>query len=615
VAGRHRSYDGPSSTPRRRSGGSGGSSFPTGLVAVGAVLVLAAGGGYVLYTKKHDDRGAAGAASTVTAGGSSCPGGAVTALNVDASPDIYSAVKAVADGMTGCVKVNVTSAESAAVGAFLAGSAKGGDVTSAPDVWIPDSSMWLDIARGQGVKTLVDNPLPVALSPLVIGMPKPVADANGWPGKKFGWADLLAGVKAGKLQPEVPDPANSGPGLAAITMLRGAVVGPAAATGDKVKQQQALQNLTLVYRVLSNNLASSMTSLLTDLPSKGATAPSSGGVAAFPTTEQKVAAYNTASPSTHLVALYPYEGTTMMDYPYSIRQGLNADQAKAAADFQTLLHSPDAVNTLQKAGFRDTKGAAAGILTPAEGVNPAMPVTAPPDGTHTAAASSLAIWNTTSEQTRGLVVMDISGSMGLPVPGQFDANKNPLTRLQITEAACQSGLALFGNNSELGLWTFTTKSKADGGGTVHQEVVPMGPLSAPLGAADRRAALQSALQALTVQPGSRNGLYDTILDAYKTVLNGWAENKSNAIVVFTDGKDDGLNSMSADELIAKLNALKAANPGHTVRVMVVALGSGVDLSTLTRITAAASGQALHAETPADIGNAVMAGFAGRLNDQ
>jgi hypothetical protein len=534
---------------------------------------------------------------------------------VDASPDVYSAVKAVADGLPGCVHVNVTSAESAAVGAYLAGTAKGGDVTSAPDVWIPDTSMWLDVARSQGVKTLVDNPAPVAVSPLVIGMPKPVADANGWPGKPFGWADLLANFKTNKLQTAVPDPGNSGPGLAAITMLRGAVLTPAGT--DKAKQQQALQNLTLVYRVMSTTVASSMSSLLTDLPTKGATAASSGGIAAFPATEQKVAAYNTASPGTPLVALYPSEGTMMMDYPYSIRSGLDAAHAKAAADFQDLLHSPSGVNTLQRAGFRDPKGAAAGILTPADGVNPAMPALVPADTTHTAASSSLAIWKTTSEQTRGLVVMDVSGSMGLPVPGQTDPTTHtPLTRIQITAAACMGGLPLFGNNSELGLWTFTTKSKADGGATVHQEVVPLGPLSAPVGQfPDRRAALNTALQQLAVQPGSRNGLYDTILDAYKTVLNGWAENKSNAIVVFTDGKDDGLNSMSADELITKLNALKAANPGHTVRVMVVALGSGVDLTTLSKITAAASGQALHADTPADIGSAVIAGFASRLTDR
>jgi hypothetical protein len=616
VAGRHRSYEGPSNPSRGRGGGSGGSSFPTGLVALGAVLVLAAGGGYVLYTKKHTDSGNAGAAHTSGSSSSSCA--TPTTLNVDVNPDIYTAVKAIADGMPAdpCTHVNVASAEASAVAAFLAGSAKGGDVTSAPDVWIPDSSMWIDVAHGNGVKTLAANPAPIATSPLVIGMPKPVADANGWPAKPFGWADVLANFKNNKLQTAVPDPTTSGPGLAAITMLRGAVLSSAGT--DKAKQQQALQNLTLVYRVMSNTVSSSMSTLLAGLPTNGATAGGAGGIAAFPSTEQKIAAYDTASPATPLVALYPSDGgTMMMDYPYTISTDLDPARAKAAADFQTLLHSASAVNTLQKAGFRDPKGAAAGILTAADGVNPALPALAPADTTHTAATTALSVWNVTSEQTRGLVVMDVSGSMGMTVDGQFDPTTHaPLTRLQITAAACLAGLPLFGDNSQLGLWTFTTKGTADGGGTIHNELVPMGPLSAQVGTyPNRRAALNAALSQLSIQPGSRNGLYDTILQAYQTVLNGWAPNESNAIVVFTDGKDDGLNSMSADQLIGKLNALKAANPNHPVRVMIVALGSGVDLTTLSRITGAANGQALHAATPADIGSAVIAGFAGRLSDQ
>jgi hypothetical protein len=574
--------------------------------------VLAAGGGYVLYTKKHDSTGTAGSGGTTPGSGGSCS--TPTTLNVDANPDVFTAVKTVADGITDpCLRVNVTSVEASDVEAFLAGHAKGGNVSSAPDVWIPDTSMWIDVAHAAGVKSLAADAAPIALSPLVIGMPKPVADANGWPAKPFGWADVLANFKTTKLQTAVPDPTTSGPGLAAIAMLRGVVLAPAGA--DKAKQAQALQNLTLVYRVMSNTVSSSMSSLLTDLPTKGATAANSGGIAAFPATEQKVAAYDSGSPGTPLVALYPSEGTMMMDYPYSISGNLDPAHTQAAASFQTLLHSATAVNILQKAGFRDPKGAAAGILTSADGVNPAMPALAPADPTHTAASTALSVWNVTSEQTRGLVVMDISGTMGLTVDGQFDpATHAPLSRLQITAAACVAGLPLFGDNSELGLWTFTTKSKDAGGGTTHQELVSMGPLSAQVGDfPSRRAALNAALQQLSLQPGSRNGLYDTILDAYKTVLNGWAENKSNAIVVFTDGKDDGLNSMSADQLIAKLNALKAANPNHPVRVMVVALGSGVDLTTLSRITGAANGQALHADTAADIGSAVIAGFAGRLS--
>lgn len=140
----------------------------------------------------------------------------------------------------------------------------------------------------------------------------------------------------------------------------------------------------------------------------------------------------------------------------------------------------------------------------------------------------------------------------------------------------------------------------------------MGPLNGQVGDTPRRGAINAALQGLTVQSGSRNGLYDTILDAYKTVLNGWSENKVNAVVVFTDGKDDGLNGMSADQLIGKLNDLKTANPNHPVRVIVVALGKGVDLTTLSKITQTADGKALYAATPQAIGQVVIDGFTSRL---
>jgi hypothetical protein len=201
--------------------------------------------------------------------------------------------------------------------------------------------------------------------------------------------------------------------------------------------------------------------------------------------------------------------------------------------------------------------------------------------------------------------------MGLPVAGQVDPSTGTtLNRLQITAEACMGGLPLFGDTSELGLWTFTTSKTT--GKTIHNQVIPLGPLNAPVDGVMRRTAINAALGHLAIQSGTRNGLYDTILDAYQTVLNGWSENKSNAVVVFTDGKDDGLNSMSADSLISKINALKAANANHPVRVIVVALGKGVDLTTLTKITAAADGKALYAATPDQIGAAVLEGFASRL---
>jgi hypothetical protein len=70
--------------------------------------------------------------------------------------------------------------------------------------------------------------------------------------------------------------------------------------------------------------------------------------------------------------------------------------------------------------------------------------------------------------------------------------------------------------------------------------------------------------------------------------------------------------MTSDQLIQRIQGLRTANPTHPVRVLVVALGKGVDLTTLTKITASTGGTALYAATPAQIGTAVLEGFASRL---
>jgi hypothetical protein len=601
VSGRHRSYSAqqPSRNNRNGNRGGGGSTFPTGLVALGAVVVLAAGGAYVVYSKKTND-------TTGSTGGATAAGcnGPSTTLNVGASPDIQDTIQKIADAAGGCVHVVVNADESSVVASFLNGTGKAGDITSQPDVWIPDSSMWIDVARStpSGAGEVPATGTPVATSPVVLGMPKPIA-----PAAAFGWADLLASQQSAKpIQVAVPDPTASGPGLAAITMVRGVVT--ASAGGDAVK---ANQEITGIYRIMAANTKGSLNNLLAALPTSEATSADSSGIQAFPSTEQKIIAYNGAKPTVPLTAVYPKEGTTMMDYPYVEGTHLDADHKKAADQFLQELQTGAAASALANVGFRDAHGTAAGAISPANGVNPAVPQLFPADTTHQAAPGALKVWATVSEQTRGLIVLDISGSMGLPVPGQVDpATGTTLSRLQITAEACIGGLPLFGDTSELGLWTFTTSKTT--GKTIHNQVVPLGPLNAPVDGVTRRAALNADLGHLSIQSGSRNGLYDTILDAYQNVLQGWSENKSNAVVVFTDGKDDGLNSMSADALIGKINALKAANPNHPVRVIVVALGKGVDLTTLTKITAAADGKALYAATPDQIGAAVLEGFASRL---
>ena len=61
-------------------------------------------------------------------------------------------------------------------------------------VWSPSASTWLEVLKQEsGNQSIAEpNPQPLVLTPVVISMWKPMAEALGWPDKPVGWRDLLA---------------------------------------------------------------------------------------------------------------------------------------------------------------------------------------------------------------------------------------------------------------------------------------------------------------------------------------------------------------------------------------------------------------------------------------
>src|SRR6185369_13997803 len=62
-----------------------------------------------------------------------------------------------------------------------------------PDVWVPDSTAWVDRASTAPTaeRMMPDLQPSLARSPTVIAMPKPMAEALGWPDKDLSWQDLI----------------------------------------------------------------------------------------------------------------------------------------------------------------------------------------------------------------------------------------------------------------------------------------------------------------------------------------------------------------------------------------------------------------------------------------
>ena len=72
-----------------------------------------------------------------------------------------------------------------------------------PDVWTPASSLWCGILQQRlqdahrPALVPADRPS-ITQTPLVIAMPRPMAETLGWPKAEIGWADLVALANAGE---------------------------------------------------------------------------------------------------------------------------------------------------------------------------------------------------------------------------------------------------------------------------------------------------------------------------------------------------------------------------------------------------------------------------------
>ena len=61
-----------------------------------------------------------------------------------------------------------------------------------PTVWSPSSSLWKPVLNFEADRELAGESDPIFLTPVVIAMWKPMAEALGWPNKPLGLSDIIA---------------------------------------------------------------------------------------------------------------------------------------------------------------------------------------------------------------------------------------------------------------------------------------------------------------------------------------------------------------------------------------------------------------------------------------
>ncbi|OLB65576.1 MAG: VWA domain-containing protein, partial [Actinobacteria bacterium 13_2_20CM_2_72_6] len=516
-----------------------------GLVAVVVLAGLAGWGGYRLISSP------------------SC--GTRVSITVAAAPEIAPAVRTIAGTWSDhqssgtCTSVVVDAQDPADVAAAVAGQ-RGATLTGlgqangkarVPDVWLPDSSSWLQRVRVVGADLVPTEAASVARSPVVLAMPQPIAAALGWPKTKITLAALLQKMTTGGgIKTGIVEPGRDAAGLSGLLAMRAA----AAAGGGPGAQEATVAAL----RALAVGRSTVRDDLLGRFPRATDPAALGSGLSAAPLPEHAVITYNAAQPPVPLVGVFVEPAPTALDYPFAIMPGSRPEVAGAARELQRALTGVAYHDALAQRGLRNADGTAGKGFAAGTGA-PAGPIPATPAADPNVIQQTLSTWSTVTQPGRILAVMDVSGSMKTPVPTAGNA-----TREQVLVKAATGGLSLFDDSWSLGLWVFSTKLD---GNVPWRELVPIGPLSG------QRSQALSALSGIQPTNGD-TGLYDTTLAAYKAVQQNWDPGKVNSVILMTDGQNDNPGGLTLDGLVAELQ--KIVDPKRPVQV--IALGIGTEVS-------------------------------------
>ena len=522
-----------------------------------------------------------------------------------------------------CVVVQVRGTESAEAAAALSTGWDESSQGPRPDVWVPASSVWaLQVAlRQQATKQPVLIPFEqpkVATTPMVMAMPKPMAEALGWPRRALGWKEMLGAVtnpegwkafghpewrafRLGKTDPNL-----STPGLEALIGAVFAATGQTSELSVETlkKQQDQLRQVILGLERAPGQDADTPATLLANLQQADRAGQTLSFVSAVPLDEKSVWDYNRGNaggfedgsqrekPKVPLVAVYPKEGTLEADHPWLVLRAPWVDDTKrrAAAGFLDYLRSEPVQTRFQQAGFRSSNGRPGPQLSQANGLLPDQParVLAPPAPMVVAAA--LESWNAARKRSNVLAVYDVSGSMKEEVPGTGGR-----TKMDIVKIAAGQALGLFAPETNLGTWLFSSNLN---GSRDWVESVPIGPTNARLPNGKlRRQVLAEALVRLQATNGD-TGLYDTTLAAFRALKRSYAPDRINIVVLLTDGiNDDPTGGITRAELLRRLKAEQGDNP---VQIITIAYGANADAESLRLISKATGGLAYVSRDPKDI---------------
>lgn len=458
-----------------------------------------------------------------------------------------------------------------------------------PTVWSPASSLYLPVAnerwrQNHSADLVSGTPKDLVLSPVVIAMWKPMAEALGWPNKPIGWADIaqLATSDKGwaafnypewgtfKFGHTHPDYSNSG----LVSIIAEAYAGagkPRGLTVDdlqntKVKDFMGAVESSIIHYGTSTGFFGQR------MFERGPSYLSAAVLYENLVVAQEAKRIAGTSQQTPVVAIYPKEGTFWSNHPYVILDApwVTDEQKAAAEDFAAFLLDKPQQQRAMELGFRpaDPSIPLAAPLDANHGVDPAQPKTVLEIPSAKVIAGVQQLWREKKKPVDLVIVMDKSGSMA--ANGKIGAARNSLVQfIQQLDEADRLRVIVF--SSEL------------------SDLTPLTPIGPKRDDVMRRVS--------GVIEGGETRLYDAVQQAYTDLVKDGDPKHIRAVVVLTDGKDTQSTASLQD--VTQQIAASGGEGGNAIKLFTIAFGDDADKDVLKQLAEPTGGQQYNSD-PSDI---------------
>lgn len=425
-------------------------------------------------------------------------------------------------------------------------------------VWSPSASTWLEVLKQEsGNQSVAVSNEPLVLTPVVIAMWQPMAEAMGWPNQPIGWSDMLALIEDpqgwgkfghpewGRFSWGHTDPEISTSALSTLIAEFYAATGKQRGlTTADVQSEQSLQFIRALGQGIKHYGYNTL------VFSENMKKFGMSYISAFPMEEITLIDFNKVSPPpTPLVAIYPREGTFWHDNPYIVLSSASSQEQAAARQFYDFLLSEESQRSAMSFGFRpaNVNVPLADPISPRYGVQPqgVQTILEVPSAEVIVAVKNS--WALNRKRADILLVVDTSGSM--------EGDK-----IELTKAGLESFLLRILPEDRVGLITFSSSARV---------------VTAPAPLSENRIALQTGIGEMRAQ--GRTAVFDALDLALQELeqLPPTEDDRIRAIVLLSDGADNA-SAYNLDQIRSKFDETG-------ISIFPVAYGADADTAILESI--------------------------------